>query len=75
MKLTFWDIVVINWESLWVVVKSWGKWNRWYITHEVYVRELNCIKEFKENDIERYWVRHKYLSEDEKIRQNNFVNE
>ena len=33
--------------------------------YEVYVRNYNGIKEYKEDDIQRYMVRHKELSEEE----------
>ena len=65
MKYTFWDIVIVNWNEFWVIVKCWGKWNRWFRTYEVYVRIHNWVKEFKEDEIQRYMVRHKYLEWDE----------
>lgn len=42
--------------------------------HEVYVRSYNGIKEYNEDEIERYSVRHKYLSEEEKEWQSNGIN-
>lgn len=67
MKLTFGDIVVVDGQYLGVVVKSWlpvlGKNKE--PKHEVYVRMLNAIKEYKESKLQRYMVRHKYLPEDE----------
>ena len=75
MKFTFWDIVVVDWENIGVIVKSWWKWNRWYNSHDVYVRMYNWIKEYKEEEIERYLVRHKYLDEQELEYQNNAINE
>ena len=75
MKYTFGDIVIVDEENLGVIVKSWlhmlVKGKRIKNTdvipkHEVYVRMYNAIKEYSENDIQRYLVRHKYLSEEEK---------
>lgn len=63
MKYTFGDIVVVENDLIGVIVKSWVHKNG--IAHEVYVRELNGIKEYKESKIERYLVRHKELSEEE----------
>lgn len=67
MKFCFGDIVVVDGNLIGVVVKSWityskGKEIRNY---DVYVRMSNGIKNYKENEIERYMVRHKYLSEEE----------
>lgn len=44
------------------------------ITHEVYVRSFNSIKIYKESEIERYMVRHKELSDEEKEYQFNAIN-
>lgn len=63
MNYTFWDIVVVEGDLIWVIVKSW-KTQKW-IKHEVYVRHYEEIKEVRELDIERYLVRHKDLSEEE----------
>jgi ribosomal protein S17 len=60
MKFTFGDIVIVEDYLIGVVVKSWG--NK---TYEVYVRNFNYIKEYKEDDISRYLVRHKELSMEE----------
>lgn len=61
----------MNKEDIGVIVKSWiGKEN----SHEVYVRILNEIKTFKESEIERYLVRHKFLSDEEKEYQFNVMN-
>jgi len=75
MKFTFGDIVIVDGENLGVVVKSWvGIKPKGTIKHEVYVRMYNGIKEYNEDEIERYLVRHKYLSEEEKEYQFNAVN-
>lgn len=63
MKFLFGDIVVVNGDEIGVVVKTW-KPEEGY-SYEVYVRMLNKILEFREEDIQRYAVRHKYLSEEE----------
>ena len=76
MKYTFGDIVVVDGENIGVIVKSWitlrGK--KEATNHEVYVRMYNGIKEYPESKIERYLVRHKYLTEEEKEYQYNAVN-
>ena len=48
-----------------MVVKSWinGKDNSH--NYDVYVRMYNGIVNYQEDQIERYMVRHKYLSEEE----------
>ena len=56
-----------------VVVKSWCKSNK-TVEHEVYVRSLNNIKLYQENEMQRYMVRHKYLSEEELEYQSNAIN-
>ena len=79
MKFTFGDIVVVDGENLGVVVKSWLP-----VTvpnkkrgphHEVYVRMYNAIREYFEDEMERYMVRHKYLPEDERDYQYNAIND
>ena len=42
--------------------------------YDVYVREYNAIKNYKEKEIQRYMVRHKYLSEEEQEYQFNAIN-
>jgi hypothetical protein len=52
-----------------VIVKTWESPRRGYY-YEVYVRTYNHIVGYDEKDIERYRVRHKELSEEEKDWQN-----
>ena len=74
MKYTFGfgDIVIVDGENIGVIVKSWmsikpiGE-----PRHEVYVRMYNGIKEYKESELKRYLVRHKFLSDEEKEYQYN----
>ena len=73
MKYCFGDIVVVEETQIGVIVKSWVR-NNEEIIHEVYVRNLNNIKEYKEKDIQRYMVRHKELNEEEIEYQNNAIN-
>lgn len=68
MKFCFGDIVVVEEGLIGVIVKSWT--NRSY---EVYVRSYNYIKTYREIEIERYMVRHKYLSEEELQYQKNAI--
>jgi hypothetical protein len=50
-------------------VKTWqNNEGYWY---EVYVRNYNAIKGYKEHEIERYRVRHKELNEEELCWQNS----
>lgn len=83
MRLTFGDIVVVDGENIGVIVKSWlpmidggkpVKHKDIDPKHEVYVRMYNTIKEYRESEIERYLVRHKYLGEEELEWQSNAVN-
>lgn len=79
MKFAFGDIVVVEGENIGVVVKPWitqlkGKNSkREKYNYEVYVRMHNAIREYGESEIERYMVRHKYLSEEEKMYQFNGI--
>lgn len=70
-KFLFGDIVVVENYFIGVIVKTWESLNsnRGY-RYEVYVRSYNAIVEYDEKDIERYRVRHKELSEEEKDWQN-----
>jgi hypothetical protein len=72
MKLCFGDIVVVNQDQIGVVVKSWAGTSG--NNYDVYVRLDNKISNFKESDVERYKVRHKYLSEEELEWQSSAVN-
>lgn len=64
-KFLFGDIVVVERLLIGVVVKVWENLKENSYTYEVYVRNYNKIVEYKENEIERYRVRHKYLNEEE----------
>lgn len=59
----FGDIVVVEESLIGVIVKTWEDRKGYY--YEVYVRSWNCIKEYREEEIERYRVRHKELNEEE----------
>jgi hypothetical protein len=69
-KFLFGDIVVVENYFIGVVVKTWQGLNNGKYRYDVYVRSYNAIVEFDEKDIERYRVRHKELSEEEKDWQN-----
>ena len=75
MKFCFGDIVVVEENLIGVVVKSWVTYSQGnnINNYDVYVRMHNSIKNFREEDIERYMVRHKYLDEDEQYYQYNVV--
>lgn len=75
MKFCFGDIVVVEKSLIGVVVKSWGRSAKGKEPeHEVYVRMHNGIKRYKESEMQRYMVRHKYLDEQE-LRWNKNANE
>jgi hypothetical protein len=65
----FGDIVVIEDFLIGVVVKTWEDKNGFY--YEVYVRSLNAIKQYREDEVERYRVRHKELDSEEVYWQNS----
>lgn len=66
-ELLFGDIVVVEENLIGVVVKCWisSALTKPIRAYDVYVREYNTIKQYDENNIERYRVRHKYLNEEE----------
>jgi hypothetical protein len=63
-KFLFGDIVVVEETLIGVIVKSWHNIKRGY-HYDVYVREYNEIKEYDEDKIERYRIRHKVLNDEE----------
>ncbi len=65
----FGDIVVVENLLIGVVVKTWE--DKYGFYYEIYVRSLNAIKEYREEDVERYRVRHKELSQEEVYWQNS----
>ena len=71
MKFCFGDIVVVDDIQIGVIVKSWC--GRTVNDYDVYVRSYNKIKNYKEFEIERYMVRHKYLSDEEVVYQHNAI--
>lgn len=77
MKYTFGDIVIVEGDLLGVIVKSWVgfKGGEKILKHEIYVRNFNSIKEYPESDVRRYMVRHKELSDEEKMYQFNTEND
>ena len=70
MKFLFGDIVVVEENLIGVICKSWlddpihNKEDVKY-KYDVYVRSFNSIVTYKEDEIERYKVRHKELNEEE----------
>ena len=80
MKFCFGDIVVVEDNLIGVVVKDWIsskdktiKPEDREVRHEVYVRYFNEIREYSEDVMERYMVRHKYIEGDEITWQHNAV--
>lgn len=75
MKFCFGDIVVVRGNLIGVVVKAWIRYisGEHEAVHEyvVYVRVSSDIKVFREEDMERYMVRHKVLDEEEMEWQRN----
>lgn len=49
MKFWFGSIVVVDWNLVWIVVKS-----RESGLYDVYVRSYNWIKQYKESDLMRF---------------------
>lgn len=75
MKFCFGDIVVVDGCNIGVIVKSWcGSLKDRKPNYDVYVRMYNKIVNYKETEIQRYMVRHKYLDEEELEWQSNAVN-
>lgn len=72
MKFCFGDIVVVDEINIGVIVKSWIDSNN-VVTYDVYVRMYNSIRQYKEEEIQRYMVRHKYLDDEEVFYQNNAI--
>lgn len=72
MKFCFGDIVVVEDYLIGVVVKSYVGSNG--CNHDVYVRLKNEIINYREKEIQRYIVRHKYLNEEELEYQYNAIN-
>ena len=58
----FGDIVVVEENLIGVVVKTWENFDGY--SYEVYVRMKDEIQEYREEDVARYRVRHKYLNEE-----------
>lgn len=67
MKFCFGDIVVVEGNLIGVVVKSWITYSKGekIRNYDVYVRMKNTIQNYREEEIERYMVRHKYLNDEE----------
>lgn len=63
-KFLFGDIVVVDEDRIGVICKTWQHQDDSY-SYEVYVRLANKIIEYPEEKVERYRVRHKFLSEEE----------
>jgi len=72
MKYAFGDIVVVDEINIGVIVKCWLGKNE--PNYDVYVRMDNGIENYQESQIERYLVRHKYLSDEEQEYQSNAIN-
>lgn len=66
-ELLFGDIVIVEENLIGVVVKCWigSALTNPIRKYDVYVREYGSIKQYDENNIKRYRVRHKYLSKEE----------
>ena len=70
MKLVFGDIVVVEEVFIGVVVKCWHN-DKTGNNYDIYVQSFNGIKNYKENEVERYMVRHKELNDEELMYQAN----
>lgn len=69
MKFLFGDIVVIGGYDIGVVVKCWQSVGDNSENYDVYNRMTSTIENWSAINLERYKVRHKYLSDEEKIYQ------
>lgn len=76
MKFCFGDIVVVEENLIGVVVKSWITYSKGekIRNYDVYVRMKNTIQNYREEEMERYMVRHKYLNEEELEYQYDVIN-
>lgn len=76
MNFCFGDIVVVEGYLIGVVVKSWITYSKGKKIHnyDVYVRMKNAIRNYREEEMQRYMVRHKYLNEEEIEYQHNVIN-
>lgn len=72
MKFCFGDVVVVDDIQIGVVVKCWHGMTM--NDYDVYVRSYDKIINYKEFEMQRYMVRHKYLNEEEIEYQRNAVN-
>ena len=61
-EFLFADEVIVESDLVGVIVKTWIKSDNTR-DYEVYVRSINCIKLYPENEIQRYRVKHKYLDD------------
>lgn len=75
MKFCFGDIVIVDDCYIGVIVRSWVDMKDNGHNYDVYVRVRNSIMNYKEEDIERYMVRHKCLDEEELMYQHDTVNQ
>ena len=67
MKFLIADQVVITGNDIGIVVKVWHHMSNNEYTYDVYNRMTSKIVNYKESDLCRYAIRHKYLDEEEKI--------
>jgi len=67
-KYIFSDEVIVEDDLVGVVVKTWHKGDGY--EYEIYVRYYNAIKLYNEENIDRYRVKHKQLSEEDLFYQN-----
>lgn len=70
-KFLFGDTVVVHGQTIGIILKTWHNMRHDTYYYKVYNRMTDEIQEIQEYDIERYRVRHKYLSEEELEWQNS----
>lgn len=73
MKFVFGDVVVVDEKHIGVIIKCWQHTFE-EPSYEVYVRSYDEIIEYTESEIQRYLVRHKFLSDEELMYQKNAIN-
>lgn len=64
-KFLFGDIVVVDEDKIGVILEIWESALKGVFFYSVYVRSYNQTLDYDEDQIERYRVRHKCLSEEE----------
>lgn len=68
----FGDIVVINRTQIGIIVKCWTNGISNECSYDVYNRMTSEVETYDEYMVDRYKVRHKYLSDEELVYQEGY---